>query len=120
MRSHGKGKAQIHAARVVFYWCINKSFYFRKGHDFVKLTINFRPLHAQDCRVEVNILPPGQFRMKASAYLQERTHPAMNFCKSSSRLCYTREELQQGAFSCTVAAYDADNLTLFYLKRYIF
>src|SRR2546427_11976039 len=116
MRSHGKCKTQIHAARVVFYWRINKFFYLGKGHDFVKLTINFRPPHAQDCRVEVNVLPPAQFPMKASPYFQERPHPAVNFCTSASRLGNPREELQQCTFPCTIATNDADDFTLFYLE----
>src|SRR5215813_8083570 len=116
MRSHGKRKAQIHAARVVFDWRINKFFYLRKGYDFVKLTINFHPPHAQDCRVEINILPPGQLPMKASAYLQERTHPTVYFCTSGSRLGNTREELQQCTFPCAIATKDADDFTLSYLE----
>ena len=63
-------------------------------------------LHPQDGAVEIDILAPGQFRVETCAHFQQRTYPPMDLCRAFGRVCHPRKDLQQCAFSGTVAPND--------------
>ena len=78
MGGDGRGKAHIHPAGVSFDRCIQVFFYLGKGYYLVELAFYLRSGHAKDCAVQVDVLPPGQFRMKTCSHLQEAGYPALD------------------------------------------
>src|SRR3990172_385065 len=65
-----EAQAHEHAARVVLYRCIEKLLRLGEGHNIVELAIDLGPLHPQDRAIEINVLAPGQFWMKAGPHFQ--------------------------------------------------
>src|SRR5205809_7751175 len=95
---------------------INELLHLRKRDNRIHLAVNLRLLHPPNRAVEVYVFPAGQLSVKASAYLQEGTQPAVNFCKAGGWLGNARENLEQRAFPGAIAANNADHLTLLDLK----
>ena len=75
--SHGKGQAHIHARRITFDRRIDELLDFGKIHDLIELAVDLGPFHSQDGAVQVDILTPGQFGMKARAHFQQAGNPAL-------------------------------------------
>ena len=81
MRRHRKRQAHIHPARITLDRGINELLDLGKSHDLIQLAANFLPGHAQDRAIQVDILAPGQVRVKAGAHFQQAgdasLHPHM-------------------------------------------
>src|SRR5882724_8187862 len=112
VRSDGKGEPHVHAARITLHGRVDKLFDFGKRYDLVKLQINFGLSHSQDRAVEINVFAPGKFRVKTGADFEQRTNAAMYLGTSFGWLGNPRENLQQCALPCPVAADDADDFAL--------
>ena len=68
---HGEGQAHVHAAGVALDRRVDELLHLGEGHDLVELARDLGSVHAQDGAVEEDVLPPGQFGMKAGAHLQQ-------------------------------------------------
>ena len=78
MHSDGEGETHVHPAGVAFDRGIKVFFYLGKGDYLIELAFDFATGHAQDGAVQVDVLPSGQFRVKACTYLQEAGYPALD------------------------------------------
>jgi len=112
MRRDRESEPQVHAAGIAFDRSVNELSDFRKIDNFIKAGQYFFAGHAQNRAVEKDILPSGQFRMKASAHFQQRAHAPAQFAIAFGRVRDARENLEQGAFTGAVAPDDAKRLSL--------
>ena len=58
MRRHRKSESHIHARRITFDRCIKEAVDLGEGDDLVELAADFRPRHAEDGAVQVDVLAP--------------------------------------------------------------
>jgi hypothetical protein len=47
-----------------FHLSVEEPLDFGECHDFVELALNLQPCRSQNCAIEINLLPTGQFLMK--------------------------------------------------------
>ena len=69
--------------------------------------------HAQHGAVEVNVLAPAQFGVKASAKFQQRIHPSIKLHPSAGGAGDVRKDLEQSALASSVAVDNALRIALF-------
>src|SRR4051794_12520453 len=113
-----ESQTHIHAAGEVFNRCIDETLDLGKSNDLVKLAVDLLLLHAKDSTVEIDIFPPGQFRVKPGADLKERANATVNRSKTLGRTRDARQDFEQRALAGAIRADDADNLTAANLERY--
>src|SRR5215469_11610087 len=116
MSCNGEGKPNIHARRVALNRRVEKFLDLREGDNLIKFTADFRAGHAEDRAIQVDILAPGQFRMKAGADLQQACDAPINCDPAFRRLGYAGEDLEESAFASAVSADYAQHLTALYLE----
>ena len=74
----GKTQSDIHTSRIGLYRGVDKITNIRKGDDGIHLLVDLFSGQAQDGAIEVDVLPTGQFLLKASAQLQKSHCLAIN------------------------------------------
>src|SRR6185436_1755509 len=77
VRGNRESETYIHAGGITFNRGIKKLFDFRKSYDLVKLSLDLRLPHAKQRAIQIDVLTPGQFGMKASAHLKQTCHPSV-------------------------------------------
>src|SRR5205085_2323117 len=77
------------------------------------------PRHAEDCAVEKNIFPAGQFRMKPGPDLQERANATVNVDAAGGRLSDSIQNFQERALTGTIAADNPERFTALDIERNI-
>src|SRR6201988_2975734 len=60
-----KRKSHIHPATVSFHRCIQEFFYLGECNNLVEFGLDLRAAHPEDRTVQINVLPSGQFGVKA-------------------------------------------------------
>src|SRR5437773_3905755 len=95
----------------MLYRGIDELLDFSEIDDSVETTIQFASLHPEDGAVEVDVLAPGQFRMKSRSHFQERTNVSSDFAHPVGWTRYAGEDLQQGAFARPVPSHNPHNLS---------
>src|SRR5262249_44103621 len=65
MGRDGKGEPDVHAARIAFDRCVEKSFDLGEGDDLVEFLFNFGARHAEYRAIQKNVLSTGQLGMEA-------------------------------------------------------
>ena len=68
-------------ARIPLDWRIEELFDFGERNDFIELTLNLEPGHAEDRAVQKDVFAAGEFGMKASAHFEEAGHPAFRWIR---------------------------------------
>src|SRR6266851_7299795 len=116
MCSDGKSETYIHAARIKFHSRVDELLDLREGDYLVKLLIDLGALHAEDRPVEINVLTPGEFRMKAGAHFEQRGDAPMHIGVTFSGFGDARKNFQQRALPCSVAPDHPDDLAAFDLE----
>src|SRR6476659_1524544 len=86
---------------------IDKFFHLGEGYYLVELLGDLRARHAQDCAVQINILPAGQFRMKTGADFEQRADATVEFDPSCGRLRDPRQQFQERGLTRAVSSDDA-------------
>ena len=104
MDGNRKSQFHIHTAGVAFYRSINEGTDLGKFDDGVHLGIDLFSGHTQYGAVEVDVFPPGHFAVKSGSDLQQGGHPAVQIDVAARGGCDPGQELEQSAFSCSVAA----------------
>ena len=94
----------MHAARVTLHGSIDKLFDFGEGDDLGELAIDLPFSHSEDGAVEVNVFASGQLGMKTRAHFQKGSDAPVNLCMAFRWFRDARENLQQRALPCSVAA----------------
>jgi hypothetical protein len=117
--SHAKPQARIHPRRIALDWRVNKALQPGKGHDLVEPGVNLLAAQAQDSAVEVDVLPPGEFGMKAGTQFDERRHPPVDLYLTFGRSGDAREQFQRGGLASTVRTDDPQRLTWADLKAHV-
>ncbi|AHF94851.1 hypothetical protein OPIT5_28465 [Opitutaceae bacterium TAV5] len=110
MGCHGKGEADIHAGGIAFDGRIQKFLHASEIHDFVEFPFNLCSRHTEDGAIEEDVFPPSEFGMETGADLQERRHSPAQGDTAFGRFGDAGENLEQGAFPCSVAADDTEHL----------
>jgi hypothetical protein len=109
VRGHGKGKPQIHPARVVFDGRIEESLDFSERNNFVKSLVDLAMPHSQDCAIQVHILTAAQIGMKPRADFKQARNPAVQLNTSAGWLDDSRKDFEKRGFAGSVATYDTHN-----------
>ena len=71
---------------------------------------------AKNGGIHVHILASRKFRIESSAEFEQRCHAAVNDNVAARRMKYSRDNLQQRAFSRTVLTDDAEGFAALNLK----
>src|SRR5262245_12765201 len=112
MRRNRKGEAHVRALAVLPYRRIRALFNFGEGHDFVEFLSDFALLHPEDGAIEEDVLAPREFRVKASANLQQAGDPPAQHSPPPGWLRDAAEDLEQRAFAGPVSPDNAEHLPL--------
>src|SRR5205814_2993508 len=112
VRGDREGEAHVHAGRVPLDRRLDKALDFREGDDLVELARDLGAAHAEDRTVQVDVLAPGQLRMKARADFKERADTAVELDAPVGRLRDARENFQERTLACAVMADDAEQFAL--------
>jgi len=116
MNGNAKPQPHIHAGRIMFDWHVNEFAQFGKGHNIFVTIGDVTPIQAQHGRIEVNVLPAGQVRMETSAKLQQRAYATTNHHPSRIGSENSGHQFQDGAFTTSIPADDAQGLSWEHLK----
>ncbi len=73
-----KTESQIHTWRITLDRRINKRGHTGKIDDAIQLAADFAPLHSQQRTIQVNILTPGQIRVKTWSHFYQRRQAAVD------------------------------------------
>src|SRR5258705_7122235 len=106
MRGDGKRQPQIHSARVMLDWRINKLLNFRKGHNLIEVSCDLVSLHSENGSVKIDVLSPAQLVVKAYSHFQQRTDTAVDIRIPFGRLSDAGKYLEQCAFAGAIATND--------------
>ena len=112
-----EGEAQVHTGRVVFDRGVEEPLDLGERYDLVELAVDLSALHAEDGAVEINVLTAGQLQVEAGADLEQAANPAAELNPALGRLGDAREDLEERALACAVAADHADDLARRDLER---
>ena len=77
VRRDGERQPHIHAARVAFDRRVDEALDLGERDDLVELARDLGALHAEDGAVQVDVLAPGQLRVKAGADLEQAADAAV-------------------------------------------
>ena len=116
---HGKAQAHIHARGIGFDRLVDKIGQFGKGDNLRHQGLGFRALQAQHGRGKIDILPPGVFRVKTRAQLQQRPHPTGHLDGTGRGPGHAGDELEQGGFARAVAPDNAARLAGFQVQIHV-
>src|SRR5271157_3026762 len=119
MRRHGKGKAHVHATGIALDGRVNEFLHFSKVHDLIELAINLFAAHAENRAIEVDVLTPSQFRVKASAHFQQTGDAAFDLDFAGGRCSNTRENLEKCTLAGSITSDNAEHFALLDGKRNI-
>src|SRR5690606_22075338 len=86
--------------------------------DGVELLPDLCPPHPKDGAVTVTLLPSRKLGMKSRTHREERCHPAVDLKTACTVIRDARKDFQQRAFSCAVAANDANRLAFPHIEGY--
>ena len=70
----------------------------------------YRPSHAEDCAVEIDVLPTSQFLMKAGPDFEQGAHSAPDLRCSGGWSGDARKKFKQGSFACAIPANDPQDI----------
>jgi hypothetical protein len=110
MRRDRKAEAHVHATRVALDRCVEHVLDARELHDPVELSHDLGPTHPQHRAAQEDVLTAGQLGMEAGPELEQAADPPPAAQRADRRARYPREDLQQRALACTVAADHADDV----------
>src|SRR5277367_894369 len=111
VRRHGEPQPGVHAGRVSFYRSIDEVGETRELHDGVEFSIDLLPIHAQDGAVQVDIFSSGEVGMKSGPHFDEGGEPAMHINRPPGRFHNAGNELQNGAFACSISADNSERFS---------
>ncbi|VEB00426.1 Uncharacterised protein [Klebsiella pneumoniae] len=84
---------------------------FRKFNNTFHTLLDLFTPKAQQSSIQVNILTPGKFRMKASAEFKHRCHPSFSGDGSLSWLNHAGNQAKRGTLSCPITSNQGNSLT---------
>ena len=113
---HGKRETHVHSTAIALDRRVHELLDFGEGDDLVQLCANLLPVHAQDCTVEEDVLPPSQIRMKPRADFQHAGHAATESDRPRGRSGDAREQPQEGGFARSVPAHQPHDLARRHLE----
>ena len=76
---------------------------FCKIHDFIELALHLFFSHSKDGAVEVDVLAPGQLRVKARAHLQQAGNSPLHSHVAAGGRRHSRKDFKQSAFPRAIA-----------------
>src|SRR5262245_42375536 len=120
MRGDGESKAHIHAAGIIFDRSVYELFGFGEGDYLIKFPVYLTTFHAENCAVQIDILPPAQLRMKTGANLEQAANAAVNVYLAGRRFGNAGKNFEQCRFACTFASDHSQGLTWRHFKADIF
>src|SRR5690606_7595886 len=115
-----KGETHIHPARVVLHRGVDELADLREVDDFVELTVDLHPPHAEDRAVEIDVLSTRELGVEAGADLQQRANASPQPHLTPGGLRDAREDLQQGALARPVAADEPHDFARPHLEGNVF
>lgn len=92
----GESQADVHAAGVALDGRVDEFADLREFDDLVEFFPHFRPGHAEDGAIQVDVFPTGQLTVKAGAYFEEAGDAAVQFDRAFGGGGDLAEELEQG------------------------
>src|SRR5439155_19394996 len=105
-----KCESDVHTARIALYRRVKKPIDTRKVNDLIEFVVDLASCHPEDAAVQVDILPPGQFRVKSSSHFQKAPDTPAQLNAAGCGLGDPAEDLEQRAFARAIAADDPDVL----------
>ena len=106
----GEREPHGHSRRVPLHGRVEESRDLGKRDDFVEPAVDLSAAHAEDRRVQVDVLTACQLAMEARSHLEQRADAASDPRPTGGRLRHAREDLQQRRLAGTVAADHADDV----------
>src|SRR5215469_8422662 len=111
MCGHSEGEANVHAARIMLHGRVDEFLDLGEGDDFIEFSSNLALAHAQDCAVNEDVLPPGEFGMEAGADFEEAADAAVNFRPASSGSGDAGKNFQESGFAGAIPADQTEDFT---------
>ena len=108
-----EGQAHVHAAAVGVHRLIDELAQFREIYNGVETDIRLGVTHAQQPRIEVNILPAREHGVETRAQLQQAGHAPMHRQRARGRRGNTRDELEERALARSIAPDDTHRFARF-------
>src|ERR1700739_1888624 len=119
MSCDGKGKTEADARRVALYGGGDIRASPKELDDCTKLAIYLLLRHPQNRAVEIDILHPGQFGVKASTDLQHGCNSSTDCDTTRSRICNPGQYFQECALPCPVPPDNSNHFAGLNRKRNI-
>ena len=116
MCNNGKGEAHSHPARITFYWLINEVAYIREGDYIVVTRRNFFVCKTKDRSIKVYIFSTREFRIETASQFKKSCNAPITFHRSRRGGQRSGDNLEQCAFSGTIATDNANTFPTFYFK----
>ena len=112
----GETEPERHTGRIDAQRMVEEVAKFRELHDALQFLLNVGVGKAQEARVQVNVLAPGELRMEARAQFQQARDAAFDLDAAESRRKRSAENLQKRTLAGAVHADDAQGTPLFHLE----
>jgi hypothetical protein len=120
VRRHGEREAHVHAAGVAFDGRVDEAGDLGEFDDFVEFGADLAVRHSQDRTIQVDVLAPGQFRMKARADFEQTGDAPAHFDAAAAGFDDATEDFQQRRFPGAVAADNTDDLAGLNFEGHVF
>ena len=112
-----KREPDIHSAAVALDGRVQETLHLSKRDDCIELALDLGVQHSKNGSIQINVLPPRQFRMKSRPDLQQAPHTSANGNPSLRRFGNPAQQFEERGFSRSIASYNPDNLALPNRKR---
>src|ERR1700752_1943012 len=115
-----KRKSHIHPATVSFHRCIQEFFYLGKCNNLVEFGLDLSAAHPEDRTVQINVLPSGQFGVKAGTNFKQASYASSDPDSTFRWFRDPAQNLQQGGLPRAISSDDTDHVPLLHFKRHVF
>ena len=95
-----------------FTGSLDKLLQFGEGDNLVKLALDLRAPHPENCAAQENVLASGEVGMKTGADFEQAADPSAEFNFAGGRPGDARKNFQQCRFAGAVVTDDADQFAL--------
>ena len=111
-----EGEADLHAATVVLEFLVDEALQLGEGDDAVELLVDLLLGETEDGRIQVDIVPAGEFRIETDAQFEEGRDEAVHMDLAVVGTIDAGQDLEEGRLARAVSTDDTEELPLLHLE----
>src|SRR5579875_3937063 len=98
---------------------VDEFLYIGKGHNLIEFALDLASPHPEDRGVQIDVLAPGQLRVKPGAYFEQAAHSAVQIDAAGGRLSDSGKNLEQSGLASSVASDYSEHLARHHVQIHV-